>query len=110
MLRQSLLFVLGFALVFVALGASASVIGARLAVNRAVLNAISDLFTVAMGLMLLGVLRLPALAREYRVLPGGPPQGALGATLLGTAFAFAWIPCIGRSWPRSCSMAARWRR
>ena len=47
MLRQSLLFVLGFALVFVPLGASASVIGARLAVNRAVLNAISDLFTVA---------------------------------------------------------------
>jgi len=45
--------VLGFALVFVALGASASVIGARLAVNRAVLNATYDLFTVAMGLMLL---------------------------------------------------------
>jgi len=94
-LRQSLLFVLGFALVFVALGASASTIGALLAEHRAVLNVISGFFIVVMGLTLVGVLRLPALAREYRVLPGGPPQGMLGATLLGSAFAFAWIPCIG---------------
>ncbi len=69
-LGHSLLFVLGFVLVFVALGASASTIGAALAAYRPVLNKIAGLFIVAMGLSLLGV-------------------------LVGAAFAFTWTPCIG---------------
>src|SRR3989442_8801907 len=60
-LGHSALFVLGFALVFVALGASASAIGAALAQYRHVLNRVSGLFIIAMGLSLLGVLRMAPL-------------------------------------------------
>ena len=94
-LGQSLLFVLGFALIFVALGASASAIGAALAEYRFVLNRVSGLFIIAMGLYLMGVLRVGVLAREFRFQAGGRPRGVLGTTLLGGAFAFAWTPCIG---------------
>lgn len=94
-LGQSLLFVLGFALVFVALGASASAIGAALAEYRFVLNRVSGLFIIAMGLHLMGVLRVGALATERRFRVEGGPRGVLGTTLLGGAFAFAWTPCIG---------------
>lgn len=94
-LGQSLLFVLGFALVFVALGASASAIGAALAEYRFVLNRVSGLFIIAMGLSLMGALRVGALAREHRFHVDSRPRGVLGTTLLGGAFAFAWTPCIG---------------
>lgn len=94
-LGQSLLFVLGFALVFVALGASASAIGAALSAYRVVLNRVSGLFIIAMGLSLMGILRVGALAAEHRVHFADRPRGAVGTALLGGAFAFAWTPCIG---------------
>jgi len=94
-LGQSVLFVLGFALVFVGLGASASAIGALMADYRPVLNQISGVFIVAMGLSLLGILRVGALMREHRLPLAGRPRGVLGSTLLGAAFAFAWVPCVG---------------
>ena len=94
-LGQSVLYVLGFALVFVALGASASTIGAVLADYRTVLNEISGAFIIAMGLSLVGVLRVGMLVREHRFQPTGRPGGVLGALLLGAAFAFAWVPCVG---------------
>lgn len=89
---QSILFVAGFAVVFTALGASASAVGAALADYRPVLNQLSGLFIIAMGLSLMGVLRVGALLREYRL--SGPPRPR-GVLLLGGAFAFAWIPCVG---------------
>ena len=94
-LGQSLLFVLGFALVFVALGASASAIGAALSAYRVVLNRVSGLFIIAMGLSLVGILRMGALAAERRVQFAHRPRGVLGTALLGGAFGFAWTPCIG---------------
>lgn len=92
---QSLLFVAGFALVFVALGASASAIGAALAQYRPLLNRMSGLFIVLMGLSLLGVVRLGPLSSDYRFHVAGAPKGPFGPLLLGGAFAFAWTPCIG---------------
>ncbi|MGH2426768.1 MAG: cytochrome c biogenesis CcdA family protein [bacterium] len=94
-LGQSLLFVLGFAIVFVALGASASAVGVALAQYRPLLNKVSGLFIIAMGLYLLGVLRPGWLAREYRLAVPDRPGSPLSATALGAAFAFAWTPCIG---------------
>lgn len=94
-LGHSLLFVSGFALVFVALGASASAIGAALAQYRPVLNKVSGLFIVLMGLSLLGVLRPGPLSKEFRFHIAGTPKGPVGPLLLGGAFAFAWTPCIG---------------
>ena len=94
-LSRSLLFVAGFALVFVALGASASAAGAVLAEYRDIWNRVAGVFIVAMGLSLLGVLRVSALAKEHRLPVDARPRGMAGALLLGGAFAFAWIPCIG---------------
>ncbi len=94
-IRQSLLFVLGFALVFSALGASASALGTLLLDYRPLLNRVSGLFIIAMGLSLLGVLRARALMRDYRLPVATRPQGVFGSTLLGAAFAFAWVPCVG---------------
>lgn len=94
-LAQSLLFVLGFALVFVALGATASAVGGWLGQYRPILNKVSGVFIIVMGLSLMGVLRIGLLAREQRWQVSGRRGGPLGATLLGGAFAFAWTPCIG---------------
>jgi len=94
-LGQSLLFVLGFALVFIALGASASAIGAVLAEYRVVLNRVSGVFIIFMGLSLMGVLRVRAFATERRFHVEDRPRGPLSTVLLGGAFAFAWTPCIG---------------
>lgn len=92
---QSVLFVGGFAVVFTALGASASAIGGVLADYRLLLNQLSGLFIIAMGLSLTGVLRLGALLREYRLPFRERPRGPFGVLALGGAFAFAWIPCVG---------------
>lgn len=83
---------MGFAVVFTALGASASALGAALADYRPVLNQLSGLFITAMGLSLSGVLRIGALAKEHRLPVPARPRGVL---ILGGAFAFAWIPCVG---------------
>jgi cytochrome c-type biogenesis protein len=69
-LGQSLLFVAGFALVFVALGASASAAGVFLAEYRDILNRVSGVFIIAMGLSLLGLLRVGALSKEHRLSRG----------------------------------------
>jgi len=94
-LGQSLLFVLGFAAVFVALGASASALGAALAQYRFVLNKASGLFIIAMGLTLTGILKVGWLTREHRLPVDAREVGAARSILLGGAFAFAWTPCIG---------------
>ena len=92
---QSIVFVAGFAVAFTALGASASAVGAALADYRLLLNQLSGLFIIAMGLSLMGVLRIGALLREYRLPGPRRSRGPLGVLLLGGAFAFAWIPCVG---------------
>jgi cytochrome c-type biogenesis protein len=94
-LTQSLLFVLGFSLIFVALGASASAIGAALIQYRFTLNRIAGLFIIFMGLYLVGALRVGVLSREYRVQLMERPHGTFGSLAPGAAFAFAWTPCIG---------------
>ncbi|MBI4307840.1 MAG: cytochrome c biogenesis protein CcdA [Chloroflexi bacterium] len=90
-----LLFVLGFSLVFILLGASASFVGALLDTYRRQLNVVAGALMVLMGLAVMGVLRAPFLFRELRFDPHGRALGAVGPVLLGMAFAFGWTPCIG---------------
>lgn len=94
-IRNSLLFVLGFSLVFVSLGASASLVGTLVLENRGWLMRLGGLIVIAFGLMLFGVLRVPFLYRTAR--PGYPENGStpLGAILMGMSFAVGWTPCIG---------------
>ena len=89
------LFILGFGLVFMALGATATLFGATL---RRVLPALQQgggVVIALFGLYLLGVLRPAFLARERRVRLAGRPAGRLGSVLVGVAFGAGWTPCIG---------------
>lgn len=94
-LLPSILFVLGFTLIFTLLGASASFIGSFLAQNKGVLRKISGVQIIILGLFLLGVIRIPKLYQEKRFQLSSYSIGYLGAFPLGMAFAFAWTPCIG---------------
>jgi cytochrome c-type biogenesis protein len=88
-------FVAGFATVFVALGASASVIGKAVTAHFETLAIIAGIVIIILGLHFLGVIRIGLLFREARFQVAGKPAGFFGAYLVGLAFAFGWTPCVG---------------
>ncbi len=94
-LTRSLAFVLGFSLVFIALGASASAVGQFLMARLALIGKIAGAIIVIFGLHMMGVLRIGWLYSEKRVQTQKRPAGPLGSVLVGIAFAFGWTPCIG---------------
>lgn len=89
------LFVLGFALIFVVLGATASLLGTRLTHALPLMQRVGGALIVLFGLVLLGVVRVPALLRERRVHVARKPAGMLGSVVVGVAFGAAWTPCVG---------------
>jgi cytochrome c-type biogenesis protein len=95
-LSLSAFFVLGFSLVFVTLGASATFLGRLLLQYRYEANLVGGAIVIAFGLLMLGMTRgMPWLQRDFRFHPrlaGGRPLPAL---VLGVAFGFGWTPCIG---------------
>jgi cytochrome c-type biogenesis protein len=91
----SLFFILGFSLVFVSLGATASALGQFLMDRLRILGKIAGVLIIVFGLHTMGVLRIGWLYSEKRVQMGRKPAGPLGALLVGIAFAFGWTPCIG---------------
>jgi len=92
---SSVAFVLGFTTVFVALGATATVVGQLLIANFALLSKIAGVIIIIAGLHFLGLIHIPLLHREARYHADERPAGLLGAYLIGLAFAFGWTPCIG---------------
>jgi len=93
---QSLWFVLGFSLVFIALGASASFIGQWLLTNMSVLAKFAGVIIIVFGLHYTGIIRIPFLMMEARLdTQNVKGTSGLGALMLGSAFAFGWTPCIG---------------
>ncbi|CAN5841488.1 cytochrome c biogenesis CcdA family protein [soil metagenome] len=97
LMRNALLFVIGFSLVFIAMGASASALGSLLRDYRTELMIVGGVIVIAFGLVMLGLVRLPLLYRDTRRPFGeeAQPQTPWGALALGSAFGFAWTPCIG---------------
>jgi len=95
-LGMSGFFVLGFSMVFIAFGASASALGQLLQRYRYEANLVAGAIVILFGLFMLGMWRLlPWLQRDLRLHPrlqGGSPFAAF---ILGIAFAFGWTPCIG---------------
>jgi cytochrome c-type biogenesis protein len=91
----SLAFVIGFSLVFVALGASATAVGKFLFARLPLFSKIAGAVLIVFGLHTMGVFRLAFLETEKRVHSQRKPAGPLGAVLVGVAFAFGWTPCIG---------------
>ncbi len=95
LVRNSLFFILGFSLIFVGLGASASLVGSLLQENRRLLTLVGGILIVSFGLVMLGAVKLPFLYRDTRQQFSGDSSTPIGAVLLGMAFAAGWTPCIG---------------
>ena len=92
---HALLFVAGFSLIFLALGASATLIGRLLVTYRVWISRVGGVLVLAFGLYLLGVFNLGIFARERRIHLTDKPLGYLGTVLVGIAFGAGWTPCIG---------------
>jgi cytochrome c-type biogenesis protein len=89
------LFVLGFGLVFVVLGATATVLGSTLRRSLPLMQQVGGVVIALFGLYLLGVLRPAALLRERRVHLASKPSGMAGTVVVGAAFGAGWTPCVG---------------
>lgn len=94
-LGLALTFVLGFSVVFVALGISASMLGNLLLSYRYELGLIAGVVVILFGLHMIGLTPLRLMDREARFHLDVPGGRGLSAFLLGLAFAFGWTPCIG---------------
>jgi cytochrome c-type biogenesis protein len=94
-LIHALWFVAGFSIIFVALGATASAVGALLRQYQTWIGRIGGVVLILFGLYLLGVLRPAFLMRERRLQIAEKPLGYLGSAFVGVAFGAAWTPCIG---------------
>lgn len=90
---HSLIFVLGFSVVFISLGASATAIGKLLLQWSDILAKIAGIIIIVMGLQFLGVFKFGFLQREARFQNSG--KGPVGSFVMGLCFAFGWTPCIG---------------
>ena len=94
-LAAALCFVAGFSTVFVALGATASLIGQVVSAYLTWLGYIAGVLVALMGLHFLHVIRIPLLDRSARVGVEAKPAGLAGAFVIGLAFGFGWSPCVG---------------
>jgi len=93
---HAFVFVLGFSLVFVALGASVGLVGYVLLRYLPIIVKVGGVVLVILGLHLTGLVKIPFLYVEKRLEVGNPSGGTYWASfLVGMVFAFGWSPCVG---------------
>ena len=92
---NAVLFILGFSAVFIALGASFSLLGQLLLGSIDLVRKAGGILIILFGLFIAGILKVPFLMRERRLQLQERPAGYLGAVLVGAAFGAGWIPCVG---------------
>jgi len=92
---NSLMFIIGFSITFIALGASATTIGQLLLARKQILYQIAGVVIIIFGLHVLGVFKIGALYQDKRFHDVPKPRSAWGVLLFGLVFAFGWTPCIG---------------
>jgi cytochrome c-type biogenesis protein len=94
-LVHSLLFILGFSSIFLALGATATVLGRTLLSQREWISRVGGALIIVFGLYTMGAFNIAAFSRERRFHLANKPVGYLGSVLVGIAFGAGWTPCIG---------------
>ena len=94
-LLHATLFVIGFSLIFIILGATATGLGRMLNYYQQWLERAGGALILVFGLYTMGVLKIGFLSRDMRVHMGDKPLGLLGSVLAGLAFGAGWTPCIG---------------
>ncbi|RMF87426.1 MAG: cytochrome c biogenesis protein CcdA [Nitrospinota bacterium] len=92
---HSLLFILGFSIVFVSLGASFSALGSMLMQYQGLIRKLGGLLVIFFGLYITGVFKIPFLARYFQFQLQDKPAGYFGSLLVGFSFAIGWTPCVG---------------
>jgi cytochrome c-type biogenesis protein len=92
---NSLAFILGFSLVFVSLGVSASFLGSLFLGYRNIIRIAGGIFILLVGLYLIGAFKIAALDQYLQFNLKDKPAGYLGSVLVGITFAVAWTPCVG---------------
>lgn len=92
---NTVFFVLGFSLVFILLGATATWVGDTLRQFLPIFNKVAGVLVFLFGLHVAGVFKIKALNYEKRFQASGKKMGLIGSFVIGIAFAFGWTPCIG---------------
>lgn len=92
---NSLFYIFGFSAVFIALGASATLLGQLLFDYQKIITKIGGVLIILFGLFIAGILKLDFLKREKKIHLLKKPAGYFGSFLVGATFAFAWTPCVG---------------
>ncbi len=105
-LIHALLFVIGFSLIFLALGAGATVFGQVMIRHRDLISRAGGALIFVFGLYLLGVFNLSFLMKDTRLHLADKPLGYLGTVVVGIAFGAGWSPCIGPILGAILTMAA----
>ena len=94
-MSHSLFFIAGFSVVFIAFGASATLIGQIFLSYQSVIRKLGGILIVLFGLYILGAIKIKPLLSEHRWHPENKPAGHLGSFLIGIGFAAGWTPCVG---------------
>src|SRR5262245_32792983 len=94
-LLNSVMFIIGFSITFILLGASATWIGQVLVSRMRLLGQLAGLILIVFGIHLMGIFKINFLYKDKRFHNVEKPRGLFGALVLGLAFAFGWTPCIG---------------
>lgn len=105
-LIHAMLFVAGFTLIFLALGAGATVFGQLMLRYRDVIARAGGVLIIVFGLYLMGVFNLSFLMKDTRLHLADKPLGFLGTIVVGIAFGAGWSPCIGPILGAILTMAA----
>ena len=94
-LIQTLLFILGFSIIFILLGASVTYLGNLIFEHREILRIVGGIIVIIFGLYISGLFNLKYLGYEKKLQLKSKPQNFFGSFLIGIVFAFGWTPCIG---------------
>ncbi|GIP35237.1 cytochrome c biogenesis CcdA family protein [Paenibacillus sp. J2TS4] len=92
---HTVFFMLGFSIIFIALGLSLSLVGSAFAEYQTLIRKLGGILVAVMGLIMLGILTPKALMKDRRFTFQSKPLGYLGSVLVGVTYAAGWTPCVG---------------